>query len=210
MTTIAAIFDVDRTLIRLPTERLFFAFLLWRRVLSLRQALSFFQELALHPQGRFHNKSYLRGLNAPHIQSLAQECYQKFIKPRLSPLGRACLQEHQNQHHQIVILTGSLECLMHPLQQDLKAQWLIATRLQTASQCYTGVINGLHPRGRNKLHLLKDLSQVAGFDLSQSFAYADHPSDLPLLQHVGHPVAVNPSPILKSFAHTHSWPIRRF
>jgi HAD superfamily hydrolase (TIGR01490 family) len=210
MTTIAAIFDVDRTLIRLPTERLFFAFLLWRRVISLRQALSFFQELALHPQDRFHNKSYLQGLAAPHIQGLARECYQKLIKPRLSPVGRACLQEHQNQHHQIVIMTGSLECLMQPLQQDLKAHWLIATRLQTASDRYTGAITGLHPRGPNKLLILQELAQAAGFDLSQSFAYADHTSDLPLLQHVGHPVAVNPCPRLKSFARAHSWPIRRF
>jgi phosphoserine phosphatase len=54
------------------------------------------------------------------------------------------------------------------------------------------------------------LSQIAGIDLSQSFAYADHTSDLPLLQHVGHPVAVNPSSRLKTFALAHSWPIRRF
>lgn len=210
MTNIAAIFDVDRTLVRLPTEQLFFAFLLWRRAISPRQALTFFLELARHPQDRFRHKSYLRGLAAPHIQRLAYECYHKLVKPRLSPVGRACLQEHLRQHHQIVILTGSLECLMLPLQKDVKAHWLIATRLQTIAHHYTGAITDLHPRGINKLRLLQDLSHVAGFALSQSFAYADHISDLPLLQHVGHPVAVNPSPRLKSFAHTHSWPIRRF
>jgi HAD superfamily hydrolase (TIGR01490 family) len=210
MTTVAAIFDVDRTLVPISTERLFFAFLLWRRVISPLQALSFFKELALHHHDRFSNKSYLRGLSVPRLESQARDCYQKLIKPRLSPVGQACLREHQKKCHQIVILTGSLECLMLPLHQDLKADWLIATRLQTASNCYTGFITGLHPRGKNKLHLLQELSRVAGFELSQSFAYADHTSDLPLLQHIGHPVAVNPSSRLKMFAQAHSWPIRRF
>jgi alcohol-forming fatty acyl-CoA reductase len=207
---IAAIFDVDRTLVRLPTERLFFAFLLWRRVISPARALMFFKELALHHHDRYRNKSYLRGLTTQHLESLARDCYQKLIKPRLSLVGRACLQDHQKQRHQIVVLTGSLECLMLPLHQDLKADWLIAARLQTSSERYTGFIAGLHPRGKNKLRLLQDLSQLAGFDLSQSFAYADHISDLPLLQHVGLPVAVNPSFQLKSYAQTHSWPICQF
>jgi HAD superfamily hydrolase (TIGR01490 family) len=207
---IAAIFDVDRTLIRFSTERLFFVLLLRRRVISPARALIFFKELALHQQDRHRNKSYLRGLAAPQIESLARDCYQKLIQPRLSLVGRSCVQDHQKHHHQIVILTGSLECLMLPLHQDLKADWLIATRLQTSAERYTGTITGLHPRGENKLRLLQELSQVAGFDLSQSFAYADHASDLPLLQHVGRPVAVNPSPRLKSFARAHSWPICRF
>ncbi len=210
MNKIAAVFDVDRTLVRFHTEQLFFAFLLWRRVISPHLALSFAKDLLQHHHDRHRNKSYLRGLAAPRIQSLARDCYTKLIKPRLSCLGRACLQEHQKQHHQIVVLTGSLECLMLPLSHDLGANWLIATRLQTSSDRYTGLVTGLHPRGQNKLRLLQELSRFAGFDLSKSFAYADHASDLPLLQHIGRPVAVNPDLKLKSFAQNHSWPIRRF
>lgn len=210
MNPVAAIFDVDRTLIRLPTEQLFFFFLLWRRMISPRQAMSYAKECLRQHHNRFENKSYLRGLAAAPIESMARDCYQKLIKPRLSLLGRACLLEHQRQKHQIVVLTGSLECLMLPLHQDLQADWLIATRLQTASDRYTGRIAGLHPRGENKLRLLQELSRFAGFDLSQSYAYADHASDLPLLQHIGRPVAVNPDFRLKLFAQTHSWPIRRF
>jgi HAD superfamily hydrolase (TIGR01490 family) len=207
---IAAIFDVDRTLVRLPTERLFFLFLFWRRIISPPRALRFLKELTFHRQDRYRNKSYLQGLAVPEIETLARDCYQKLIKPRLSRVGQACLLAHQNQGHKIIVLTGSLECLMLSLKKDLAADWLIATQLQTSSNHYTGAIAGLHPRGQNKLRLLLELSQVAGFDLSQSFAYADHLSDLPLLQHVGRPVAVNPSPQLKTFAQAHSWPICRF
>ena len=210
MRQIAAIFDVDRTLVHPPTERLFFLYLFWHRKISPARALRFLTELARHRQDRYYNKSYLRGLAVPEIDSLAQDCYQNLIKPRLSKVGQACLQAHQQQEHQIVVLTGSLECLMLPLQKDLGVDWLIATRLQTSSAHYTGAIAGLHPRGKNKLHLLLELSHSESFDLSRSFAYADHLSDLPLLQSVGRPVAVNPSPQLKAFAQEHSWPICRF
>lgn len=210
MTQIAAIFDIDRTLIRLPTERLFFLFLVWHRIVRPRQAVLFFKELAINRQDRYGNKSYLRGLAVPEIDRLARDCYQKLIQPRLSKAGRACLLAHQKQKHQIVILTGSLECLMLPLLKDLGADFLIATRLQTSADRYTGAIAGLHPRGNNKLHLLLELSRVVGFDLAHSFAYADHVSDLPLLQHVGRPATVNPCPQLKVFAQKHSWPIFHF
>lgn len=210
MREIAAIFDVDRTLIAIPTERLFFVYLLWRRVLSPGRALHFLTELARNHRERHRNKSYLRGLPAAQVESLARDCYHRLIQPRISPTGRARLQEHQRQGHQIVLLTGSLECLMTPLQRHLQADWLIASRLQISGTRYTGSLNGPHPRGDNKLHLLRALAPATGFKLSRSYAYADDFSDLPLLQQVGQPVAVNPSRRLRAYARQHSWRICRF
>ncbi len=210
MRTTAAIFDVDRTLIRFPSERLFFLYLLGRRVLTPKRAVRFLTELFCQSQGRYTNKSYLQGLEKAQIQRLAQDCYGRLIRPRLSITGLACLREHQRRGHQTVILTGSLEFLMQPLQVDLQTDWLIATTLEiTAGRC-TGRIQGRHPRGLNKLLLLQELSRTAGFSLAQSYAYADHVSDLPLLEQVGHPIAVNPAPALKAIARQRAWPIYRF
>jgi HAD superfamily hydrolase (TIGR01490 family) len=210
MSQIAAVFDVDGTLVRQSTERLFFFFLIWRGVIPPARALAFGKQLALNRAARHSNKSYLQGFQPPHIDGLAQECYHQLIRPRLSRAGRSCLRTHRQQGHHIVILTGSLECLMLPLQQELQAPWLIATRLQTCQGRITGHIAGLHPRGDNKLRLLRELSQAAGFDLSRSYAYADHIADLPLLEQVGQPVAVNPSRSLRRVAREKSWPVCRF
>lgn len=210
MPTIAAIFDVDRTLIRFPSERLFFGYLLWRRVLTFRRGCRFCLDLLCLHQDRYRNKSYLQGLSAPLIQQLAHDCYQHLIKPGLSRAGLACLAAHQRQGHQTVLLTGSLDCLMQPLHQDLGTDWLLATRLEIVAKRYTGRVCGLHPRGENKLILLRELSRTAQFDLAQSYAYADHATDMPLLRQVGHPIAVNPSRALRTLARQQGWPICRF
>ncbi len=210
MPGIVAIFDVDRTLIRFPTERLFFLYLIRQGRLPWRRALLFLAELLRRPDERFFNKAYLQGLPWLEVQRLALTCYQEWLKPRLSPRGLARLQWHQRQGHQTVLLTGSLICLMQPLQADLQTDWLIATHLETINGACSGRIMGIHPRGPNKLRLIQELAAQAGFSLAQAYAYADHITDLPLLEQVGHPIVVNPDRTLKKVASQRSWPLYVF
>ena len=193
MNRVVAIFDVDQTLVQGYTERLFFRCLVRRGLLSLPRALAYLSQIACRPQARFLDKSYLEGLQVADVVSLAQRCYREDIAPRVSPAGLACVLEHQAQGHAIALLSGSLSLLLTPLQEELAADWLIATELQRHKGRFTGAITGLHPRGPNKLRLLQDLSRVQGFDLSQAYAYGDHIQDSYLFRSVGHPVAVNPS-----------------
>jgi HAD superfamily hydrolase (TIGR01490 family) len=207
---VAAVFDVDQTLVQGYTERLFFQFLLRRGCLSLPRALTFLGRLALNPQARFRDKGYLAGLTVAEVVSLARQCYQEEIAPRVSPRGVSCLMEHRNQGHAIVLLTGSLYFLLLPLKEQLEADWLIATELGRENGKFTGKIQGVHPRGENKLRLLLDLAQAQGLDLTHSYAYGDHIQDLQLFRNIGHPVAVNPCWRLKRQARRHHWPIRAF
>ncbi|MEW6387760.1 MAG: HAD-IB family hydrolase [Thermodesulfobacteriota bacterium] len=210
MEKVAAIFDVDQTLVRGHTERLFFWYLVRQGRLKLGQVLIFFGRLAAQPQARFRNKTYLQGMEVEEVAALARRCYRELIAPRLSPLGLACVREHQAQGHRIVVLTGSLAFLVRPLKEELAADWLIATELVENGACLTGEIRGLHPRGKNKWQLLWELSQAQGFDLSRSYAYGDHFQDFLHFRSVGHPVAVNPSFRLKRLAQRYHWPIRYF
>jgi phosphoserine phosphatase len=61
--------------------------------------------------------------------------------------------------------------------------------------------------GQNKRKLTLELAHNIGLDLEKSYAYGNHPSDLPLLESVGHPHAVAPNRILKKIAQQRSWPI---
>ncbi len=210
MDAVAAIFDVDKTLVQGSTERLFFKYLLRHDKLTTTQAMAYLARLASNPEGRFQDKSYLKGLLVREIETLARQCYQELIAPRLSPQALACLLEHKAQGHRIVLLTGSLSFLILPLKETLEADWLIATEPARDECAFTGEINGLHPRGKNKELLLLDLSRRYGFDLSRSYAYADHFEDRSLFGSVGHPVAVNPSWRLKRLARKRRWPIRYF
>ena len=210
MNPVAAIFDVDQTLVQGHTERLFFRYLVRQGLLSPPQALNYLGHLAWNPQERFLDKSYLEGLEVEQVIRLARQCYQEEISPRVSMQGLACILEHQAQGHAIALLTGSLSFLLLPLKEELGADWLIATEAARQNGKFTGGIAGLHPRGENKLRLVRELSRVHGVDLSQSYAYGDHLQDLYIFRHIGHPVAVNPSWRLKRLAHRHRWPIRYF
>jgi HAD superfamily hydrolase (TIGR01490 family) len=210
MSRVVAIFDVDQTLVQGYTERLFFRYLVRRRLLSVTRALAFLGQVARRPQQRFQDKSYLEGLPVEEVVRLARRCYREDIAPRVSTAALACVLEHQSQGHAIVLLSGSLSVLLAPLQEALKAEWLIATELQRRNGHFTGAIAGLHPRGPNKLWLLQELSRAHGFDLSQAHAYGDHIQDSYLFHSIGHPVAVNPSWRLKLKARKHRWPIRYF
>ena len=210
MGRIAAIFDVDQTLVRGRTEPLFFWYLLRQGHLSLPQAANFFGRLARYPRERFRDKFYLKGLAVEDTLRWARECYAAAIAPRVSAPGAACVREHRAKGHEIVLLTGSLAFLLLPLKEELGAARLIATEISRADGRFTGEIMGLHPRGENKLRLLLELAGALGLDLSQSYAYGDHCQDLPLFRSIGHPVAVNPSWRLRRLARRHRWPIRRF
>lgn len=206
----AAIFDVDQTLVQGHTERLFFRYLIRAGILSKPQALAYLGQLARRPQERFRDKSYLEGLEVEALVRLARQCYREAILPRLSSQGVACILDHQARGHAIVLLTGSLSFLLLPLQEELRADWLIATEVGRTDGKFTGEITGLHPRGENKLRLLSALAQAQGWDLTQSYAYGDHIQDLHLFRNIGHPVAVNPSWRLRRLARRHHWPIRYF
>jgi HAD superfamily hydrolase (TIGR01490 family) len=210
MDAVAAIFDVDKTLVQGSTERLFFKYLLRHDKLSTTQAMSYLARLASNPEGRFRDKSYLKGLLVEEIESLARQCYHELIAPRLNPQALSCLMEHKAKGHRIILLTGSLSFLILPLKEMVGADWLVATEPDRDEYGFTGEIRGLHPRGKNKEVLLQALSRNLGFDLSRSYAYADHFEDRSLFGSVGHPVAVNPSWRLRRLARKNHWPIRYF
>lgn len=210
MSRVVAIFDVDRTLVKAHTERLFFRHLLDCGFLSRRAALNFLARLALSPGERHQNKSYLAGLRVEGVISLAAECFRQRILPRLSASGLARLEEHRALGHGIVLLTGSLGFLLRPLMELAGVDWLIATEVGENGGRFTGEIKGLHPRGVNKALLMAQLARHQGLDLSRSYAYGDHVADIPLFETVGHPVAVNPHRRLVALARERRWPILYF
>jgi HAD superfamily hydrolase (TIGR01490 family) len=210
MGRIAAVFDVDQTLIQGATERLFFRYLVRHGLLPVGRALGFLGGLARKPRERFRDKTYLQGLPVAETVHLARRCYREKIAPRLSLKALTCVREHQAQGHDIVLLTGSLAFLTLPLKEDLGADWLIATEMGQNGSRFSGELAGLHPRGENKLTLLTELSRAQGLDLSRSFAYGDHFLDFHLFRRIGFPVVVNPSWRLRRLARRHRWPIRFF
>lgn len=156
------------------------------------------------------NKAYLQGLSLQECRALAQASFESEVLPRLSPRGVACFCEHRNAGRRVILLSGTLDFLAEPLQAYLQAERLLAARPEIDGDRLTGRLAEPHPYGRQKRELLQQLALEEDIDLSCSYAYADHYTDLPFLEAVGHPVAVNPDRRLYRVARARGWVIERF
>ncbi len=215
---IAAIFDVDGTLIPgTSAERIFLRALLRRGLLGPRRAIGIARALGdrrgkLNPlKAMTRDRIYLSGMDAVRMQAFSRELFDRKIMPRLSPIGLAALRQHQRDGHYIVLLSGSLDFLLQPLLEYTQADLLVTSTLEVNAQGrFTGHIANTHPVGRHKASLLQALIEQHRIDLTTSYAYADTAGDIHLLELVGHPIAINPRPALRKHALARGWPIKEF
>ncbi|KIX15229.1 HAD family hydrolase [Dethiosulfatarculus sandiegensis] len=212
----AAFFDVDRTLIPGHSmERVFMPFL-WKagylRPADFGRYLSFIAK-NLDKNLRdllYHNKHHFRDKDSEELNRLAETCFRSRILPLISPKGRQAVEKHQKNGRVVVILTGSLHPLAESLRKELGADMALATRLSEDQGILTGKLANARPYGPEKARLVRNTAAEFNLDLTHSFAYGDHHSDVDVLACVGHPRAVNPHPRLKVEARKRGWPIVEF
>jgi HAD superfamily hydrolase (TIGR01490 family) len=213
---IAAIFDVDGTLITHATfERIFIRFLWrrgqfgWRELFRWTGGLltpSFAPKAGAGGRSRLKAiKTYLRGKDSLRIRRLAQECFEDEIAPRLSPEAINRLRWHQSAGHFVILLSGTLDLLLEPLAERLGVSARVGSELEVENRRFTGRIAGAHPYGKTKAECLAAINRVGSIDLKRSFAYADSFADRHLLSMVGHPVATNADAGLRKVAKLRGW-----
>lgn len=212
----AAFFDVDGTLIPgTYAERIFIRYLMSKRALTWKNLARYSLSVIaggklLRRQAWEQNKTYLRGQRARAIQELAQGCFRDRIRSRLSPRALAVVEDHLLRGHRVYLISASLSYLVDPLQRHLGAHGALATQLTEENGRLTGQIKGGFLYGQRKAKLLSQWISRWNIDPGLSFAYSDHHSDIPLLEMVGHPVAVNPDGKLRHHARRRGWPVEIF
>ena len=210
---VAALFDVDNTLLPgLSSERAFI-YSLYRRgfygprvVLRTLGTLARYAHLGPFRALRVH-RPYLYGLASTEVERLAEAAFTEDILPRLSPIGVARVRDHLQRGHLVALLSGSPRFLVGLLARHLGIAQFVGAQLTLAAGRYTGGLADLHPYGQHKRTLAQRLARDHGFDLRHAYAYADHHSDASLLLAVGHPVCVNPTARLRRIAARLNWPI---
>lgn len=214
---VAAVFDVDRTLVPVTTtERIFIRYLLRKRVLGPRAVLQtiWFILKNLRHTSPFETirrqRAYLAGQPIEKMDRLARRCFETDIKPRLSQAGLEAIKEHQAQGHVIVLLSGSLDFLLAPLKELVGADHLIAANMEVKNGKLTGRIIGHYPYGSYKAAIIRHFATEHGLDFSRSYAYADHHTDHEVLRLFANPVVVNPKAKMQEIAQREGWPVKRF
>ncbi|MFB8775951.1 HAD family hydrolase [Streptomyces broussonetiae] len=113
------------------------------------------------------------------------------------PAVRGALREHRTAGDHIVLVSGSFPAVVDPVAADIGARHVLCTRPEVREGVLTGAVVGEPCIGEGKRRAVRGLAErYPGISLSECYGYGDHPSDLPLLTEVGHPVIVGGDPEL--------------
>jgi HAD superfamily hydrolase (TIGR01490 family) len=132
------------------------------------------------------------------------------ILPRVYPQMLDVAYRHQDAGRPVYIVTAASQELAELLAHVLMFDGGIGARSEVRDGVYTGRPEGPFTYREGKAQAIAEVAAREGIDLSQSFAYSDSESDLPMLRAVGHPVAVNPDAALAEVARDEAWEIMRF
>ena len=162
-------------------------------------------------RSRFNQVFYrnYRGFSTDHCQQWSQILFQEMIYPRLRPGAIECITQHKAQGRQIVLVTGSLDFIVAPLAEFLGAKAL-TSRLQSDQGHYTGELLGASMIGEEKAKAIREMASDLSINLQQSYAYGDSAADLPMLDTVAYPVAVNPDARVRRVAQQRGWAIEEW
>ncbi len=148
-------------------------------------------------------------LDADQAQALVSDCHAAYWKPRIFPQGRERLKQLGSEGLALVLVTGSLDFLIRPFADEMGAE-LFAPRPEIRHGVFTGRLSDPPMTGEEKVKAVRSHAQRNGIVLQESYSFGDAIGDLPMLECVGHPVAVNPGRRLQAVAKERNWPVERW
>ncbi|MEX0869472.1 MAG: HAD family hydrolase [Nitriliruptoraceae bacterium] len=212
----AAFFDLDRTLIS-GSSTFTFGLTAWRhgllpgRVLAVDAA----QAAAFKLFGATDERSAsirdrilqaVEGIARDDLLALNEEIIPQLLE-RVRPESRGLVDMHHEAGRDCWMVSASPQEMVAPLAASLGMEGGIGTRPEVVDGRYTGRIDGPFVYGEGKAEAVAKIVAERGYDLRLCYAYSDSASDLPMMEMVGHPVAVNPDGPLQAVAHQRGWPI---
>jgi HAD superfamily hydrolase (TIGR01490 family) len=151
-----------------------------------------------------------RGWEQSKINAIVRETLTEVIEPIVFDEALDLIRWHQSEGRRVFIISASPEEIVAPLAQYLGVDEAIATRaVLDGDGRYTGEVE-FYAYGPFKAEAIEAIAKLEDIDLDGSYAYSDSATDIPMLEVVGHPVAVNPDRELNRHAVDNDWEIRRF
>ncbi len=162
-------------------------------------------------RGDFLRFFYRRYDGAPvgQIEADVAELFSDLVLTKSFPAAIRRVRHHRALGHRTMLITGALDFVIAPLRPLFDV--VIAAEMGVRPDgTYTGELTGVPPTGETRAQVLADYCAAEGLDLSESVAYADSTSDLPMLEAVGFPVAVNPETRLATLARKRGWLVEQW
>ena len=208
-----ALFDLDHTLLDGDSDSLWGRFLVkdgavdaeeYRRAGARYMAEYRAGSLDIHEFLAFGLRP-LKDNTPEQLEAWRARFMQECVAPRIPAASRALLQRHRAQGHTLVIITATNTFITAPIAAELGVDALIGTEPEKQGARFTGRVAGLPCFREGKV--LKLQEWLAGRVSQESWFYSDSHNDLPLLERVQHPVAVNADEVLARAAAERGWPV---
>jgi HAD superfamily phosphoserine phosphatase-like hydrolase len=161
-------------------------------------------------RGDFLRTFYRRYEGAPvdRLRDDGWDLFYDLLLPKSFPAGIARVRQHRALGHRTILITGALDLVVEPLRPLFDD--IVCAHLGEHDGKFTGRLDDLPPIGEARALVLADYAEAEGLRLEESVAYADSASDLPMLEAVGFPVAVNPEAKLAAIARRRGWHVEHW
>ena len=215
----AAFFDLDRTLISHSSSLALARPFRSRGLIGRRQVLK--AALAQRVFVRFgagqrrvgqtadSAMSILRGLPVEVMREIAADAWEPVLKPLVYREALEAAEEHRKRGEPVFIVSAALQEVVEEISRRLDFDGAIASRAEAEDGVFTGRL-GRRLYGRAKVDALAEVAASREIELEASSGYSDSASDVPFLEALGRPVAVNPDRVLRRYAGDRGWPIVRW
>ena len=150
-----------------------------------------------------------KGWDRRQVEDVVREALEEVFDPYIYQEALDLIALHQALGRTVFIVSSSPEEIVRPLAERMGVKDVIATRVEIENGRYTGQLE-FYCYGEEKATAMRELAGRDGIDLDASYAYSDSITDAPMLEAVGHPVAVNPDRELRRLAEQRDWQIRDF
>jgi len=211
----AAFFDLDRTLLRRSSALALAPAFRTAGLISRRQlAKAAAWQVLFVLRGASHDAVkraaedglvVLKGFRPEELQSLVADAMERVLRPLVYAESLDLVARHRRRGEPVYIVSATLQEIVQVIAEDLGFDGALGTTCEVVDGVYTGrPLRALH--AEEKARCLRELE----YDLEASTAYSDSHTDLPFLEAVGHPVAVNPDRALRRIAAERRWPVLEF
>ncbi|MEM1141933.1 MAG: HAD family hydrolase [Pseudomonadota bacterium] len=213
-----ALFDLDNTLIAGDSDHQWGRFLCDRGLVDAldfqKQNDRFYED---YVSGKLDIQKYLRFVLAPlkgrsiaDLQPLLAEFIETSMRPLFLPAAKHLLNEHRSSGDEIVIVTATNELVAKPVGRWLGVPNVLGCPVEIESGKLTGNFTGTLTYQAGKVARVQEWIEQNGLGenaLADAYFYSDSLNDLPLLERVGHPVAVDPDQTLRAVAFRNGWSV---
>jgi HAD superfamily hydrolase (TIGR01490 family) len=210
-----AIFDLDNTLLAGDSDYLWGRFLVDQQLVDgdyyERENQRFYDD---YKRGRLDIHEFLAFSLKPlteyspeKLAELHRQYMATVIAPLITESSRQLLARHRKAGDYLLIITATNRFITEPIARELGVDDLLATVPEMIDGHYTGRVAGIPCFRDGKVQRLEQWLKQTGQNLADSWFYSDSHNDLPLLEQVSHPVAVDPDETLADHAASKGWPI---